>query len=232
MRWHTMAMARALAGMLALALLLSGCQAAASGARRQIVPTYALTYAAVGASDAFGVGTDDPADESWPSVLARDLSDHTHLINLGIPGATVAEAQRVEMPIALAAHPAIITVWLAINDYEAQVPLAAYQQQLAALLTSLHSATSARIYTGNLPDLTQLPFFAGRDQTQLRQDVAQWNAAIAEVCAATNTHLVDIHAAFAEVAQHPEYLSDDGLHPSPAGAQRLAAYFMAAMGSG
>src|SRR6185437_6273285 len=109
MRQHTISMARTLAGMLALALLLNGCQSAATGARGQIAPTYALTYAAVGASDAFGVGTDDPADESWPSVLARDLSNHTHLINLGIPGATVAEAQRVEAPIVVATHPSIIT---------------------------------------------------------------------------------------------------------------------------
>jgi len=217
-------------GVLALALLLGGCQGtSAPAASQQITPSYALTYVAVGASDAFGVGTDDPARQSWPSVLASELSGRTHLINLGIPGATVAQAQRLEAPIALTVYPNVITVWLALNDYNANVPLAAYAQQLQALITTLRMGTGARIYVGNLPDLTLLPFFAARDPAQLRAADAAWNAAIARVCAATGAHLVDIYAAFAVVAQHPEYLSSDGLHPSDAGAQQLADYFAAAI---
>jgi len=208
---------------------LGGCASSAgTGTANTAPPTYALTYVAVGASDAYGIGTDAPAYESWPSVLAGQLSDHTHLLNLGIPGATVAEAQRTEAPIATTAHPDIITVWLALNDYAAKVPLATYQTQLGALLSTL-VATGARVYVGNMPDLTLLPYFADHDQTQLRADVATWNAAIDSVIAGAGTHLVDIHADFAELATHPEYLSGDGLHPSPAGAQRLADYFAAAI---
>jgi lysophospholipase L1-like esterase len=210
-------------------LLLSGCASAAGTGTGNIAPpSYALTYVAVGASDAFGIGTDDPANESWPSVLAGQLSDHTHLLNLGIPGATVAEAQRTEIPIATKAQPDIITVWLALNDYAAKVPLATYQTQLGALLSAL-MATGASVYVGNMPDLTLLPYFANHDQTQLRADVAAWNAAIDGVIAKAGAHLVDLNADFAELATHPEYLSDDGLHPSPVGAQRLADYFAAAI---
>jgi lysophospholipase L1-like esterase len=38
-------------------------------------------------------------------------------------------------------------------------------------------------------------------------------------------HLVDIHAAWADLAEHPEYISSDGFHPSAAGARQLALYF-------
>ncbi len=216
---------RWLSGALVLVLVLSGCASAATGADAT-PPTYTLTYVAVGASDAFGIGTDAPAFQSWPSVLAATLSTRTHLLNLGIPGATVAEAQRTEVPIAVASHPAVVTVWLALNDYAASVPLATYRAQLTALLGAL-TATGARVYVGNMPDLTLLPYFAKRDQAQLHADVVTWNDAIDGVIAGAGVHLVDLHADFAEVAQHPEYLSDDGLHPSVEGAQRLAAYFAA-----
>src|SRR5215472_3083405 len=74
--------------------------------------TMSLTYVAIGASDAFGIGTDGPQTESWPAVVAHRLSASSHLINLGIPGATVALARRIEVPVALDAQPDIITVWL------------------------------------------------------------------------------------------------------------------------
>ncbi|MBA3823938.1 MAG: hypothetical protein H0X24_08585 [Ktedonobacterales bacterium] len=210
-------------------LLVNGCATTAAPQAANAAPIhYALTYVAVGASDAYGVGTDAPAYQSWPSVLAGQLSANTHLVNLGIPGATVAEAQRTEVPIAVTTHPNVITVWLALNDYAAQVPLATYRAQLSALLTTL-AATGARVFVGNMPDLTLLPYFAERAQTQLHADVSTWNDAIESVIAATGTHLVDIHADFAELATHPEYLSNDGLHPSTEGAQRLAAYFATAI---
>lgn len=71
----------------------------------QPAPPAAVTYVAIGASDAFGVGTDDPAKQSWPSVLAGQLGASVHLIDLGIPGATVDEALSDELPIALTVHP-------------------------------------------------------------------------------------------------------------------------------
>ena len=69
-------------------------------------PTGGITYVALGASDAFGVGTYDVNDDNWPAVLADDLGGSVHLVNLGIPGATVAEATRAELPIALMPSPA------------------------------------------------------------------------------------------------------------------------------
>jgi lysophospholipase L1-like esterase len=186
---------------------------------------YRLTYVAVGASDAYGVGTNDPDRLSWPTRLSNALGFRVHLINLGIPGVTVAQAQQIEQPIAIAAQPDIITVWLAVNDFAAGIPLAAYEQQLRALLTALGQGTHARIFVGNLPNLTLLPYFGNQDPTVLLSQVQQWNAGIAAICAATDTHLVDIFSRWGELADRPEYISGDGLHPSDIGAQRLATLF-------
>src|SRR5438128_284435 len=55
-----------------------------------------FTYVAIGASDTFGIGTEDPYSENWPTDLAGMLGPNVHLINLGIPGIIVHEALSIE----------------------------------------------------------------------------------------------------------------------------------------
>ena len=216
--------------LLAGVMFLAACSANA-GATTQSAPLqsatqhYRLTYVAIGASDAYGVGTDDPDRTSWPTDLRDAFGPDVHLINLGIPGATVAQALQDELPIAQASKPDVITVWLAVNDLADGVPLVDYRQQLLSLLTSLRQRTHARIFVGNVPDLTLLPHFFGIDPYKLTVEVNQWNLAIASICRETGVTLVDIHSAWADLAEHPDYISSDGFHPSAAGARQLAEFF-------
>jgi acyl-CoA thioesterase-1 len=188
-----------------------------------------VTYIALGASDAFGIGTYDPNDDSWPAALAGDLGGSVHLINLGIPGATAAQAVQEQLPIALDSRPNIVTVWLAVNDLADGVSLDDYARQLSALLTQLHVRTHARVYVGNLPDLALLPYFANQDPTALRTRIGEWNVRIAAICAETGAHLVDLSGYSAQLAQNPQYISRDGLHPSNEGAAALARVFAQAI---
>jgi lysophospholipase L1-like esterase len=189
----------------------------------------AVTYVALGASDAYGIGTDDPDRWNWPSVMAGELGVPVHLVNLGIPGATVEDALRVELPVALDAHPAIVTIWLAVNDLAGGSTLAAYSQRLMALVDALRRGTAARIFIGNLPDLSLVPYFSANDPAALRAQVAAWNAAILGVCRSEGAYLVDLNADWKDLAAHPEYISADGLHPSTDGAARIADAFVAAL---
>lgn len=198
-----------------------------------------VTLAVLGASDAFGVGTDDPDRLNWPDDLATELGsndpavelgpfrNNVHLINLGIPGATLAQATRDELPIALSVHPDIVAIWLAVNDFAAGLDAATYGEQVTSLLASLLQNTHARVYVANLPDLSLVPYFSGQDPTALRAQVQDWNSVIAAACAHEGAHLVDLAADWKDLASHPEYISGDGLHPSTIGAQRLAGAFAA-----
>jgi lysophospholipase L1-like esterase len=58
--------------------------------------------------------------------------------------------------------------------------------------------------------------------------VAAYAEAVREVAAVTHATLVDLGSAAVTVAQHPEYVSADGFHPSTAGARALAQAFYAA----
>src|SRR5947209_5939622 len=57
------------------------------------------TLVVLGASDAYGVGTNDPDRDNWPTSLARQLHGQIHLVNLGVPGATLERAATQELPI-------------------------------------------------------------------------------------------------------------------------------------
>lgn len=233
LRSHSRATSRAWALLVTLGMLfVTSCAApwAATAPPRTLTTTLArLTYVAVGASDTYGIGTEDPDQTSWPIDLTRQLGAGVHLVNVGFPGATVAQAQQTQLPVALAAHPDIVTVWLAVNDLIADVPLPIYQRQLQTLLTGLAQGTQAHTYVGNLPKLTLIPYFAQEDPAALDAKVRQWNAAIAAVCQTTGATLVDLYAGSQDIARNPIFISGDGLHPSTPGAELLAQYFLAAI---
>ncbi len=139
-----------------------------------------LTYVAIGASDTYGVGADDPETQNWPADLSTLLGRQVHLINLGVPNIDVHAALGVELPIALDAHPDLVTVWLAVNDLADNVPVASYAHDLDLLLARLRiCAPHARIAVANVPDLTLLPRFKSSNVQTLRTQILAYNNVIA-----------------------------------------------------
>lgn len=183
-----------------------------------------LTYVAIGASDSAGVGATAPEQESWPAVLHRRLPTGSQLLNLGISGSLLRQALDQQLPVALDSAPDLVTVWLAVNDYGARVPLEPYLADLNTMLSELRSKTRATILVGNVPDLSTIPA-AGRFDLRF---VDRWNAGIGEVVRRHEATLVDLRTTWQEVREHPEYISSDGFHPSTAGYRRLADVFYAA----
>ena len=180
-----------------------------------------LTYVALGASDSVGVGATVPDRESWVAVLHARLPAGSRLVNLGVSGSLLRQALDQQLPVALDADPDLVTVWLAVNDLNARVPLDRYSSDLDGLLKSLRERTSATILVGNVPDLSTLPAASRMNLAP----IPRWNAAIEETVARNGAQLVDLRDAWREVAEHPEYVSSDGFHPSTAGYVRLAERF-------
>ncbi len=194
---------------------------------QQILST-PVTYVALGASDAVGVGSNEPGSQGYVPLLAARLQKGSHLLNLGVSGIRLHEALTQELPLALNTSPTLITIWLVANDFVGGVPYNGYMKDLDSLLQQLRVGTRARIVMANLPDLTLLPAFAGQSTSQKAKTVTEirrWNTTIAATAARYQVTLVDLFSHESQLTAHPEYISGDGFHPSPAGYVQLSNYF-------
>jgi acyl-CoA thioesterase I len=196
----------------------------------------APVYVSVGASETTGAGSDQPLRDGWPRVLHRTaLPPGSVHVNMGIPGATVAQAMAEEVEGTLQARPNLVTVWLNVNDLTRGVTPAEYERQLEQLVRTLRGNGRVRVLVANTPPLDQLPAYQlGRlltdipDPQAVQRLVAQYNEAIARVVQRQGALLVDLHAlAMAARAAGTEasYISRDGFHPSTAGHAKIAEAF-------
>jgi len=218
-------------GRLFVLLLGTSLALAATACLARAEPARPLTYVAIGASDAVGVGATNPETDGWVPRFGARLGPGVRIVNLGVSGSTLSQAVEEQLGPAVDAQPNVVTVWLAVNDLNARVPLEQYATDLDALLTRLDT-THARVLVGNVPDLAGLAAYRGIDPVPLQAEVDRWNQVIADTTLRHGDTLVDLYAHWQEIAQHPEYLSADGFHPSSDGYQALADVFAEALSAG
>ncbi len=220
-----------------LVLLAGAC----SFSKPEVLPPPADTgpapvYVAVGASETTGVGSDQPLRDGWPRVLHRTaMPPGSVMVNMGVPGSTVAQAITEQVEAALAARPNLITVWLNVNDMTRGVSPTEYERQLDSLLRQLRRSTTTRILVANAPPLDRLPayqagrLFAGLPAPEMVQQlVADYNAAVARVVPRHGALLVDLHSvgmAARAAGTEAALISGDGFHPSTAGHAAVAEAF-------
>jgi lysophospholipase L1-like esterase len=240
-----------LAGAVLAGALLAGCagpgQIGAALVPPVSPPGSPLTYVAVGASESFGMGATDPTRDAWPQVFYRTaLQRAATLVDLGIPGATVADALRYQLPEALRVHPDLVTVWLNVNDLVHGVPPGVYELELTTLLRHLRGGGRTEVLVANTPPLDHLPRLVrcqpfapsieggGCDRSRrlplsaVDLAVARYNDAIERAAAASGAVLVDLHAWGESVEGSGDIsplMGSDGWHPSTAGYRQIAAVF-------
>ncbi len=186
-----------------------------------------FVYAAIGASDVEGTGAHNPETESWVSKLAGRMPAGTQLVKLGRGGITLNDANRVEVPAAVAAQPDLVTMWNCVNDAARGVPLPLYERDLSSALDRLTGDTDAHIVLLNLPDLSALlPGADAMRRSLIQGGIRQWNRAIAGMAATYGDRitLIDLFPVSEHVLAHPELISTDNFHPSSEGYMWLADY--------
>jgi acyl-CoA thioesterase I len=183
-------------------------------------------YVALGASDAVGIGAQRPGRDGWVALVHRDLPGNPRLVNLGMSGARMLDVLTMQVPVAIDAEPAWVSLWPGVNDLRNGVPLTTFREQLDGTLEQLAGVEGATIILLTIPDLRHLPDFAGEDPDVLNASVIEWNSVITDAAARHGALIVDLYAGAPELAENPEYVSNDGFHPSSAGYRRIAEMVM------
>lgn len=193
-------------------------------------PTAAVRYVAIGASDTVGVGAADPATGSWPARVARLLPPGSAYVNLGVSGSIALQAKDQQLPGAVAQHPTVVSVWLAVNDMNATIQPASYRDALAQIVDGLAANTDAKIFVGNVPDVRGVPAYKDADKNALAAAIDGYNQAIASIVAAHpgRAFIVDLYTGSAALVSTIT-VSADGFHPSDDGYTLIAQRFADAM---
>ncbi len=177
-----------------------------------------------------GVGSADPSTGSWPSRIAALLPPGSTYFNLGVSGSLTTQAVREQLPTATTDKPDLVTIWLAVNDLNAEVIDKDYSAALRTIVDGLVKSTSARIFIGNVPDLRAVPAYAGVDASVLIGRVLAYNEVIRVIAAqnADRVVVVDLFTGSADLMTRVT-VADDGFHPSDEGYVLIAQRFVDAM---
>lgn len=216
-----------LAGIM-VAVLLSACGSSSDDDDAPTPIAGPLTYLALGASDAAGIGA-SPLENGYvyriDEALEDERGEEVTLINLGIPGALADEiVQALDLALLGGVHPDLVTLWAGANDLTRGRDPADFAAELDAMLLLLREESAPLIFLADLPDLTLLPRFVLEPDTDVTpRRVAAFNAVIEEMAVRHGATLVRLSALPVEA----ELTSDlDGFHPSNEGHARIAEEFL------
>lgn len=188
--------------------------------------TRTLTYAALGASDALGIGAIPPALGYVYDLRSRMIGAGftVSLHNFGVLGAKADDIASLELPGAIAADPDVVTLWTGANDLVGGRSPDLFASQLDGILAAVRSRTGARVFVGDLPEITSAPTFAeDPDPDVSAARVRAFNERIRAVVAARGCDLVPLSTLQTDASM----FSNDGFHPSNLGHRRIADTFWA-----
>ena len=137
-------------------------------------------------------GSGDGDDPSWVAIVAASLPAPTIVHDLSVPGSTLVEARRDQLPTALALAPDLITVWFAASDLLQEIRLGSHERDLDALLAAC-AAPGREVVVANVPELPGTTVPVDGDDDDPSAVVSRWNAAVARTAAAHGATLADLH---------------------------------------
>ena len=185
-----------------------------------------IKVACVGDSTTYGHGTSNWPKNTYPAILQNLLGEGYHVNNYGVSSYAVQDtSDRPYMSLehyqnSLSYDADIVVFMMGSNDSKPEnwIDAASFREDLLTLLDSYGDAEiilctlpSAFFTEGHTENVTSHDI-----QPKIVDEIAQITR---EVAAEKGCILIDIHAL---TAQHREWISEDGVHPSNEGAAAIA----------
>ncbi|HEX4273937.1 MAG TPA: arylesterase [Bryobacteraceae bacterium] len=169
--------------------------------------------AAFGDSLSAGFGVEQ--GQSYPDDLQRLLDSagyKYHVVNLGVSGDTTTDGVE-RLPALIAVHPAVVILEFGGNDGLRGLPVVSAQHNLAGMIEAIRKSGATILLAG-----MTLPRNYGPEYIQ------SFEKMYADLAASYK--LARIPFLLEGVGGHPDLTQPDGIHPTAAGAQIVAANVM------
>jgi len=216
------------AGMLCAASLYAyaQCSAPARPHRLPSDPHASVVYVALGDSTVYGVGATSPGRTYVHRLYERLRAVYplARLANLGVSGATAAAVVAGQLAVAVQQEPTLVTLSIGPNDITTHRQLADFARDIDTIMSTLRAKTSAVLVVNLIPDLAVTPRFrSGPHAAQVGRRAEECNAALSRSAWTQGAVVVDLFThSRAELPWHPEFIAEDGYHPSDLGYARWA----------
>lgn len=180
--------------------------------------TGAVRYVALGDSTGAGVGARNGGYVARIFKNIEAVRSGSTLTNLCVSGATSEDVLNRQLERGVAEDPNLVTLGIGINDIGHGLELEEFAENYDAILKRLKEGTRATIVVSNLPDISSAPRIPPTLRSEYQQRIIEFNRKLEEIA---NRHGVVVFDVFGithqQLAQHPEYFSADGFHPSDPG---------------
>jgi len=179
-----------------------------------------VIYVALGDSTGIGLGARNGGGYV-DLILARLQQKHpgSRLVNLSTAWATTADVLSKEMKRFPAEQATFVTISIGVNDLVQGVGDEQFARNYEEIISSLEK-TDAQIIITNLPDISLAPAVSEFRRLDVARVVALFNQRIEEIAERHKLPLVNLYQISSALIQsHPDFFSNDGLHPSDIGYQ-------------
>jgi lysophospholipase L1-like esterase len=177
------------------------------------------TYLALG--DSYTIGESVPFAEAFPNQTAALLRQRG--LRLADPliiaktGWTTDELEAAIREHRLQERFSVVTLLIGVNNQYRGREVNNYRSEAAALLDGAIGFADGRagnVVVLSIPDWGVTPFAEGRDRDQIAREIDAYNAAAREIALDHGAGWLDITDSTRANGQRPDFLAEDGLHPS------------------
>lgn len=178
-----------------------------------------LTYLALG--DSYTIGESVPADQSYPNLLAAELTSQKYPVSspkiIAVTGWTTDELINAIASSDITDKKFdFVTLLIGVNDQYQQLSHDNYRtkfQQVLNTAIKFASGNKNHVFVLSIPDWGVTPFSADRDSI-IGPQIDQFNAINKHISADAGVNYLDITPISRKAAHEPDLIASDGLHPS------------------
>lgn len=177
------------------------------------------TYLALG--DSYTIGEQVALHDNFPyqtvTILREKNIDVADPVIVAKTGWTTDELAMAIREEGIREQFSFVTLLIGVNNQYRGRAVENYREEFTSLLQqaiTFANGDSQKVFVLSIPDWGVTPFAQDRDHNQVAAEIDAYNQANKEISLAHQCHYLDITDSTRKNGNNPEFLAEDGLHPS------------------